>query len=39
MVVPTLQNVKDKVSGGYDVDPTDAMRVNYGFASTQGGAP
>ena len=37
--VPTLEVVKGKVSGGYDVDPTDPMRVNYGFTSTQGGSP
>ena len=36
---PTLETVKGKVSGGYDVDPTDPMRVNVGFDSTEGGAP
>jgi hypothetical protein len=36
---PTLETVKGKVAAGYDVDPTDPMRVNYGFDSTEGGAP
>ena len=36
---PTLETVKGKVAGGYDVDPTDPMRVNVGFDSTEGGAP